>query len=135
MRTAFAATLLGFLASIGAGLCSPADPGGTLLVYDSATKPFSMENEIEPIAILLSRFEQKIERREAKALKPADIEAAAHIVVVGTGGFPEVDPASLALLKSTKKPLMAVGGASALAAGEVPSDRVRATGFADRFFR
>jgi hypothetical protein len=108
-----------------------AAPGGTLLVYDSLAKPFSMEDEVEPVAILLSRFETNLVRREAKALRADDIRDASHIVVVGTGGFPAFDPECRKLLQSTKTPLMAVGGAVALAKGEIPSTRPRAAAVAD----
>jgi hypothetical protein len=122
--------LAALLVAIGAAAPARA-AGGTLLVYDSLAKPFSLEDEVEPVAILLSRFETNLVRREAGALKPDDIRDASHIVVVGTAGVPAFDPECRRLLESTKTPLMAVGGAVALAKGGIPSTRVRPAAVAD----
>lgn len=122
MRTTLATTILAIV--LGCGFARAAG-NGTLLVYDSLAKPFSMEDAVEPVAILLSRFEPTIHRRAAKDLRPADLVAAARFVIVGTGGFPALDPACLEILKTTKKPLLAVGGAAPLALGEIPAKRAR----------
>lgn len=130
--------LNGLLAGLILAVCTGANAraaAGTLLVYDSLAKPFSMEDEIEPIAILLSRFETNLVKREAKAVRPDDIRNAAQIVVVGTGGVPALDPESRGLLESTKTPLMAVGGAVALANGRIPSTRPRPAAVADGVVR
>ncbi len=119
------APLAAILALVLASGPAPAAGNGTLLVHDSLAKPFSMEDAVEPVAILLSRFEPSIERRAARDLRPADLEAAGRIVIVGTGGFPAFDPACRAVLRSTAKPLLAVGGAAPLALGEFPEGRER----------
>lgn len=116
---------------VATGVDARAAAGGTLLIHDSLSKPFSVEDEIEPVAILLSRFETTLVRREAKALQAADIRNASHIVVVGTAGFPVFDPECRKLLQSTKTPLMAVGGAVALAKGEIPPTRAKPGAVAD----
>jgi hypothetical protein len=118
--------LISPLVAIGAGFAAQGAPGGTLLIYDSITKPFSMEDEVEPVAILLTRFDRNLQRREAKAVQASEIESASHIVLVGTSGFPALDSASLEALRSTKSAVMAVGGAAPFAAGEIPSSRSRA---------
>jgi hypothetical protein len=122
VRTALASA---FLALVLGNALGQVPEGGTLLIYDSLAKPFSMEDEVEPVAMLLSRFEKPVHRRSIKDLQPADLEAADRIVVVATGGFPDFDPAILEILRSTKKPLMAVGGAAPLALGEIPGKRQR----------
>lgn len=122
MRTALTATLLALVLATG---FARAAGNGTLLVYDALARPFSMEDAIEPVAILLSRFEPVVHRRAAKDLRPSDLEAADRIVIVGTGGFPVLDPACLEILKTTKKPLLAVGGAAPLALGNIPAKRTR----------
>jgi len=122
VRAALATPLLALILATGSARASGT---GTLLVYDALAKPFSMEDAIEPLAILLSQFEPAVQRRAAKDLRPADLEAAGRFVIVGTGGFPVLDPASLEVLKTTKKPLLAVGGAAPLALGESPAKRVR----------
>ena len=132
MRLVSPAILAAILVAIGAGGgARAAAAGGTLLVYDSLSKPFSLEDEIEPVAILLSRFEPNLVRRTAKELQAEDIRNASHIVVVGAAGFPEFDPAVRKLLESTKTPLMAVGGAVALAKGAIPSTRPAPAAVAD----
>lgn len=93
----------------------PPDGGHTLLVYDSPTKPFSMENEIDPVAILLARFDASIERRTGSEVRQPDLEKAARIVVVGTGGFPAMSAECLNYLEKTSKPLVGVGAAASLA--------------------
>jgi hypothetical protein len=128
VRKAIAAALLSLVLGTGAGQGAPSGPGGTLLVYDAVSRPFSMEDEIEPVAILLSRFDPAVRRCEAKAVKPGDLESATRIVIVGTGGMPELDPACRSILKSTKKPVMAVGAASSLAAGGIDAPRARPEG-------
>jgi len=117
VRAALATPLLALILATGSARASGT---GTLLVYDALAKPFSMEDAIEPLAILLSQFEPAVQRRAAKDLRPADLEAAGRFVIVGTGGFPVLDPDSLEVLKTTKKPLLAVGGAAPLALGESP---------------
>ena len=111
-----------FVALLMAGAALGADPheGGILLIHDFATKPFSMENEIEPIAILLSRFSPDIQRRTAKEATVADLEKAGSIVVAGIAGFPPLSPACLDYLQKTQKPLVGIGAAASLATGRAP---------------
>ena len=111
------ATIIALLAMVGAALATPPEDGGVLLVYDFPTKPFSMENEIDPIAILLSRFTGDIQRRTAKEVTLADFEKASRIVVAGIGGFPALSPGYLEYLQKTKKPLVGIGAAAVLANG------------------
>ena len=79
------AAILLALAMAGTALAEKTGEGGVLLVYDFATKPFSMENEIDPISILLQRFTTDIQRRTAKEVTLADLEKANRIVVAGIG--------------------------------------------------
>lgn len=111
------ATIIALLAMIGAAFAAPPEDGGVLLVYDFPTKPFSMENEIDPIAILLSRFTGDIQRRTAKEATLADFEKASRIVVAGIGGFPALSPGCLEYLQKTNKPLVGIGAAAVLANG------------------
>ena len=111
MRSAILALALGCL---GAAPAISQEASNTLLVYDSMTKPFSMENEIDPIAILLARFDPTIVRRAATEVQLPDMEKAARIVVVGTGGFPAMPPVCLDYLEKTTKPLVGIGAASSL---------------------
>ena len=111
------ASVLLFLAALAVSGASPAavPPGSTtLLLYDTVAKPFSLVNEVEPIAVLLTRFDTRVEKREAARATLADIEKADALIVVGIAGFPEMNAAVLEYLGRTKKPLMAVGAASSL---------------------
>lgn len=110
------------LALAGSAFAAAPQERGALLVYDFATKPFSMENEIEPIAILLSRFTTRVQRRTAKELTLSDLEKADRIVVAGIAGFPALPPACLDYLKRTAKPMVCLGAAATLADG-ASSDR------------
>ena len=96
-------------------MAAPASDGGTLLIYDSPTKPFSMQNEIDPVAILLARFDSPITRRLGSEVRMEDLEKATRIVVAGIGGFPALPPACLEYLQKTKKPVVGVGAAAMLA--------------------
>lgn len=108
MRCAILAVVLGLLGAL------PVMPQ-TLLVFDSPTKPFSMENEIEPISILLSRFDPAVMRRLGTEVQLSDMEQAERIVVVGNGGFPALPAPCLVYLEKTTKPLVGVGAAASLA--------------------
>lgn len=119
------ATIISCVALAGAAFAAPTEDGGVLLVYDFPTKPFSMENEIDPIAILLSRFTADIQRRTAKEVALADLEKANRIVVVGIGGFPVLSPGFLEYLQKTKKPVVGVGAAAGLANGGPPARGVK----------
>jgi hypothetical protein len=110
-----AALFLGF-ALAGTALAG----GSTLLIYDSPSKPFSLQNEIEPIAILLARFDPAIERRMGSEVRLADMEKAARIVVAGIGGFPAMSPPCLEYLEKTQKPVVGVGAAATLAIPNSP---------------
>ena len=103
----FAAFLVA-LALAGSALAAAPEGRGVLLIYDYATKPFSMQNEIEPIAILLSRFSPEIQRRTAKEVAVSDLEKADRIVVAGIGGFPALSPACLEYLQKTPKPMACI---------------------------
>ena len=109
------ASFLVALTMAGAALGAGPREGGILLIHDFATKPFSMENEIDPIAILLSRFSPDIQRRTAKEATIADLEKAGSIVVAGIAGFPPLSPACLDYLQKTQKPLVGIGAAASLA--------------------
>ena len=109
-----------FIVALGlacAALTAPLEGRGVLLVYDFPSKPFSMENEVEPIAILLSRFTPEIQRRSAKEVTLSDLEKADRIVVAGIGGFPALPTPCLEYLQKTPKPLVCVGAAAPLANG------------------
>ena len=114
------ATIFLALAITATALAAKPASGGVLLVYDFATKPFSMENEIEPIAILLSRYTTDIQRRTAKEVTLADLEKAERIVVAGIGGFPALSPGCLEYLQKTTKPIVCIGAAAVLANGGSP---------------
>ncbi len=109
----------------GASLGADSREQGILLIHDFATKPFSMENEIEPIAILLSRFTPDIERKVARETTVADLEKAGRIVVAGIAGFPALSPACLEYLQKTRKPLVGIGAAATLANSGAPARGVK----------
>lgn len=131
MRGVIAALVFSMLPGTGAAQVAASGPRGTLLVYDAVSRPFSMADEIEPVAILLSRFDRAVRRCDVKSLKPEDLESAARIVIVGTGAMPDFDPACRSILKSTQKPVMGVGAASAIAAGGIDAPRARPEGLGD----
>jgi len=110
-----AALFLGF-ALAGTALAGES----TLLIYDSPSKPFSLQNEFEPLAILLARFDPIIERRMGSEVRLEDLEKASHIVVAGIGGFPAMSAPCLEYLEKTKKPLVGVGAAATLAIPDSP---------------
>lgn len=114
----------------GSALAAAPKGGGVLLVYDFATKPFSMENEVEPIAILLSRFTPDIQRRTVKEVVLSDLEKADRIVVAGIGGFPALSPACLEYLQKTRKPMACIGAAATLANGGSPARQPKAEALA-----
>ena len=125
----FAAFLVA-LALAGSALAAAPEGRGVLLIYDYATKPFSMQNEIEPIAILLSRFSPDIQRRTAKEVAVSDLEKADRIVVAGIGGFPALSPACLEYLQKTRKPMACIGAAATLANGGSPARKPKAEALA-----
>ena len=125
----FAAFLVA-LALAGSALAAAPEGRGVLLIYDYATKPFSMQNEIEPIAILLSRFTPDIQRRTAKEVAVSDLEKADRIVVAGIGGFPALSPACLEYLQKTRKPMACIGAAATLANGGSPARKSKAEALA-----
>lgn len=92
----------------------------TLLIYDSPSKPFSLQNEIEPLAILLARFDPTIERRMGSEVRLADMEKASRIVVAGIGAFPAMSAPCLEYLEKTNKPLVGIGAAATLAIPDSP---------------
>jgi len=115
----------------GAAMAAQSEEKGVLLIYDFATKPFSMENEIEPIAILLSRFTSDIQRRTAKELTLHDLEKADHIVVAGIGGYPALSAECQEYLQKTSKPLVGVGAAAVLANGGSAAQGVKSEALAN----
>lgn len=124
------AAFLVALALSGAAPAAAPDSRGVLLVYDYPNKPFSMENELEPMALLLSRFSPEIQRRSAKEVTLSDLESAERIVVAGIGGFPALSPACLEYLQKTPKPLVCVGAAATLANGTFPARKIKAESLA-----
>ena len=95
----------------------------TLVIYDALAKPFSLENELAPITLVLSRFDTKVVTRQAKKVTEADIRTADFIVAVGICGIPEWSRSVGAELARTNKPLIGIGWASVLAGAAKP-DRV-----------
>ena len=124
------AAILLALAMAGTALAEKPGEGGVLLVYDFATKPFSMENEIDPISILLQRFTTDIQRRTAKEVTLADLEKANRIVVAGIGGFPALSPGCLEYLQKTTKPMVTIGAAAGFANGGARAGGVKAEALA-----
>lgn len=116
MRRLVFAAILAALAPAGAF-------GKTLLVYDAVAKPFSMVDEVEPVAILLSRYDAEPLRRSAGELDSGDAAASERVVVVGVGGMPVFKNSVLSEI--LKKPLLAVGAAAPLAEGKAAGVKSR----------
>lgn len=93
------------------------DGGTTLLVFDSAAKPFSLVDEIAPFRSVLSRFGNPVKALQADEVTEADLDEAARIVVVGVAGVPAPDAVWWNDLRATRKPVLGAGWAAARVAG------------------
>ena len=111
MRNAFF-LLLATLLCHSASIAEPSPDKAALLIYDTLAKPFSAVNEIDPILIALTRFEGRVEKKEATQVTMGDIEKAPRIILVGVSGIPKIDPACQRLIEKSDKPLMGIGHAA-----------------------
>ena len=124
---AVASWALSTSAMLSAPLSKPVPSAGagrvTLVIYDALARPFSLVNDLAPIALMLSRFDTKVITRQAKSVTDADLRAADYLVVAGICEVPECSRSVGAELARTNKPLLAIGWASVLA-GAAKSSRV-----------
>ena len=108
MRRAASIAVLAALLAVEAG-------AKTLVIFDTPAKPFSMVDEVAPVAILLTRFDPAPLRKAAAEITTQDITDADRVVLVGVAGVPKLSKEVLAALAG--KPLLGIGAAASLAAG------------------
>ncbi len=104
----------------------PASGAGTatLLIYDVPAKPFSLVNEVAPIALMLTRIETRLIKKTAQQVTADDVEGADFVVVAGIAGMPKLAPEVMRYLTASKQPVLGIGWASALAGKANSGNRI-----------